>query len=112
MKKDTLGGNRMKAVLVIDEMPKECYLCQFAYCDNRVTYQTEEWFCTALSDTNITSVANADKSEKQIKDNCPLRPLPQREKANEGSYGVIGMVDTAWTQGFNDCLAEITGETE
>ncbi len=56
---------------------------------------------------------NEWKYIKPIKiEGISLRPLPQREKANEGSYGVIGMVDTAWTQGFNDCLAEITGEME
>ena len=96
----------MKAVLVIDEMPKECYLCQFAYCDNRVTYQTEEWFCTALSDTNITNVVNADKSEKQIKDNCPLRPLPKK-KTPSGSD-----LFNDYVNGWNDCVDEITGETE
>ena len=80
----------MKAVLVID-IPDGIFVE-----DCVINYEVQE----SVMQKNVS--AGVER----------LRPLPQREKANEGSYGLTGVADTAWTQGFNDCLSEITGETE
>ena len=43
---------------------------------------------------------------------CELRPMPKREKPNSKVTGEFKMIDKAWTQGYNACLAEITGGCE
>lgn len=42
-------------------------------------------------------------------DGCPLKPLPQKQEHREGlcSDYILGFED-----GWNDCLEEITGETQ
>ena len=40
---------------------------------------------------------------------CPLRPLPNREKVNDGSSAEFKMLDEVWTSGFNACLDEMEG---
>lgn len=84
-------GNCMKAVLVIDTDEKNV--------GRKVNY-------ISVQGDGYSYIVGT------MGENVRLRPLPQREKANEGSHGWIGMIDNAWTQGFNDCLAEITGEME
>ena len=39
-----------------------------------------------------------------------LKPLPQKEKVNTDSSAEFKTIDEAWTQGYNACLDEITGD--
>ena len=74
----------MKAILVFTEMPKSCDECEVR-CGG---YTAKEY------------------SEKSIK------PVPDREKTNDGSNVEFKMIDEAWTSGFNACLNEIIGGEE
>lgn len=82
-----IGDNRVKAVLVIDEMPTECIKCPLAdgYCWN--TFPT-----------------------KGKADGCPLKPLPS--KLVPFGYLDAGNEDGLYEKGYNDCIDEITGENE
>lgn len=82
--------NCMKAILVID-MPKSCAECKLIHLQG-----IGESICNAV-----------DWEERPSW--CPLRPLPDREnpaRLKDGTY--FKAYDTGW----NDCLAEITGEIE
>lgn len=83
----------MKAILVIDEMPKRCGECpcvndEFEFCraDEKIRdcdrYKTPTW--------------------------CPLKPLPQKKEL----FGKIPLDKMAEYIGWNACIDEITGETE
>lgn len=91
-----------KSILVIDT-PKNCEGCPLHHFV--LDEVLNEWFVSCQLDTFIDE-------DKKRPSQCPLRPLPKREKANKGTSGEFKTIDKAWTQGFNDCLAEITGETE
>lgn len=54
-----------------------------------------------------------DESIKYVED-ADVRPLPQRKKVNEQymSDGLLRCEEIMYVGGWNDCLDEITGETE
>lgn len=80
----------MKAILVFDEMPKNCAECKLMYLQG-----IGEGICNA-----------ADWEERPSW--CPLRPLP--------SFKAVDLNDTRdvlmFCHGWNTCLADITGETD
>lgn len=96
----------MKAVLVIDEMPKscsDCWLHRNEYSDYEKVWEdichNAEHECHVLSKTNY----------KKRPSWCPLRPLPEK--------GTMDNVEPcAYNEGFidgrNHCIELITGETE
>lgn len=95
----------MKAILVVD-MPTSCSICP---CSREGNSPSDKWKCQAvIEDSHFKWI---DKSES-IPEWCPLKPMPDREKANDGSNAEFKMIDGAWTSGFNACLDEILGETE
>lgn len=73
----------MKAILVIDEMPNVCENCLL----------------------NIDGLC-AGTREPIHSIGCPLKPMPEKRENLGTAYSV------AHTNGWNACLAEITGETE
>ena len=80
----------MKAVVIID-MPTECVecpLCSDGHCDVQGKY--------------LDDVFN------QIDECCPLRPLPRKAELENCSSGLMGMIDTGFRAGWNECLKEIT----
>lgn len=86
----------MKAILVIDEMPKRCGDC--------ICYQCG--FCI----TNFGVVNMDDKPA----DGCPLKPLPKERELKSTEYlehyrlGYTGTYEReAYSIGWNDCLKEI-----
>lgn len=89
----------MKAILVID-MPTECIECQF---------------CRVLADDKITEtrcILTAQRNEDGVNTRaewCPLRPLPS--KLVPFGYLDAGNEDGLYEKGYNDCIDEITGET-
>lgn len=98
MKKDTLGGNRMKSILIIDT-PKCCFDCRL--------------FREGIVDTCFPIDRDIHDEEGGFDEGgnrplwCPLRPMPQMyctdgDDIEEDSY---------WS-GWNDCIDAITGETE
>ena len=53
----------------------------------------------------------ANESIKYVED-VRLRPLPRKAELENCSSGLMGMIDTAWMKGYNECLEEIMGETK
>lgn len=82
----------MKAVLVID-MPKTCKECKCQLC----------WVCVP-ADEDIDEYIDPNKAKPNW---CPLRPLPQKFRTDGDDIEE----DSYWN-GWNDCIDEITGETE
>lgn len=91
----------MKAILVID-MPESCEECPF--CDD---------FYYCIPEKAKGYVAFTEKSGRQ--EWCPLKPIPQK-KTEEGERKKYPFNDDLfwdlYIQGWNECLDEITGETE
>ena len=79
----------MKAVLVIENMPKNCDVCSLQ------RWGIDGWNCMPKNKT----IEDDDKPEW-----CPLKPLPQKQEHKEGlcSDYILGFED-----GWNDCLKEI-----
>ena len=93
----------MKVGLIIDK-PGEC-----SECPVREIFFDSEW-SIKQGVRHMSCRLNLDRATevgKGIPAYCPLKSLPQRKKLDEESYGLIGMVNNAWAQGFNDCLDEI-----
>lgn len=85
----------MKAVLVIN-MPTSCEDCP--------CYDQEVGTCRA-SDTWKTN----------IKNNCPLRPLPRRMSMRDEAEFYLGYMNgktkyLGFNEGYNACLEDILGE--
>lgn len=95
----------MKAILVID-MPKECFECPFKYNDGYSSEDKSTWF------TKRCHLSHDQVYENEILENCPLKPMPQKENTFEKGLDEYG---TGWRIGFNACIDEIIGaknETE
>lgn len=83
----------MKAVLVIDKA-ESCTSCMLGIFNKK-------WFCLATTkDIDICDRYN-------IPTWCPLKPLPQK-----GFGDADDIEQTSYFDGWNECLDEITGETE
>ncbi len=86
-----------KAILVIDK-PESCTSCLLGI-------YNKKWFCLkTLKDIDITDRYN-------IPEWCPLRPLPQKKEIRD-SIQFRGFAEEYRKEGWNECLDEITGETE
>lgn len=81
----------MKAYLVI-EMPTACCDCRFCDADACVAVKPYKELTDTLSKV----------------DWCPLKPMPERKDSD----GTIFVENHIFGAGWNDCLEEITGETE
>lgn len=92
----------MKAILVIDEMPKDCGDCRLISCIG------DKAFCDAL----IYAHGGLNKPEIHIGDKpnwCPLKPMPQKENEFDKCLNDYGR---GWRIGYNHCIDEILGEEE
>jgi hypothetical protein len=87
----------MKAILVID-MPTECIECEFCrvFADDKPT----ETHCILTAQRNEDGINTIAKW-------CPLRPIPKKMRTDGDDIEE----DSYW-MGWNDCVDEITGETE
>ena len=99
----------MKSILIIDT-PTRCYDCPlYTSIDDDDNDDCEYGFC---DDRNILKQKEAqEKIRFDGKPSwCPLRPLPEKK----GKHGELHEYDTDihYEIGWNDCLDEITGETE
>lgn len=84
MKKDTLGGNRMKAIAIV-EVPEG---------------GEGKWYING----EIRYTENESLMKKFDVEMIPLKPMPHKLQADWYTDG--------YKEGFNACLDEITGETE
>ena len=89
-----------KAILVIDEMPETCGKCRlldFGKCWGSSSY--------------------LPLSTKVRPKECPLRPLPQKNKYDVEKYTTVDYENDVTlghylNKGWNDCLDEILGEVK
>lgn len=85
-----------KAVLVID-MPSTCEKCPLKEDDKLPTACVfRRWHSLSINETPETN------------NWCPLKPLPRKLTEADISWGE----QRGYRGGWNNCLAEITGETE
>ena len=81
----------MKAILVLDDMPENCFKCKF-----------QDWAnCRIVKSCHIGDTRP---------DWCPLKPMPERK----GLLKELPMhdTDTHYEQGYNACIDEILGDKE
>lgn len=96
----------MKAIAIID-MPETCDECPlrgfFFDSDYSINVlKIEHWTCKL-------KLGYANIKGKPRPDFCPLRPLPEKKWHEEGRENEC----EEWMKnGWNDCIDEITGETE
>jgi hypothetical protein len=84
-----------KAVLVLDEMPEFCWVCELAEGGNEYI----DPYCSPIG-REIPSIGKVKRP-----DWCPLRPLPEKQKLTFHEPG-----QDAITMGWNACIEEICGE--
>ncbi len=97
-----------KAVLVLDEMPTECFkckLCQFAFDSD--LFEEGEAFCVVEGKSVENNLDNGSKPNW-----CPLRELPEKKQERDASEYEFGILGKGFEQGWNVCINEITGKTE
>lgn len=86
-----------KAVLVMD-MPKSCFGCNFLYCNADAGIDS----CQAMEVSRIVDFETYEKPEW-----CPLRELPERKEELPVEKYEFGGLGKAFTSGWNTCLDEI-----
>ena len=84
----------MKAILVIDKMPKDCRRCQLMV----------DKFCYGTPMDEVHDNININDRPSW----CPLRPLPGIKYISLNDKHD----DLIFQMGWNACIEEITGETE
>ena len=86
-----------KAILVLDEMPKDCKCCPIHFLDI-YNNDSQRWWCGGtLKTLEITVRPNW----------CPLREVPERQVRDYPGYD---RYITGYDDGWDDCLNEILGE--
>ena len=87
-----MNENTAKMILVIDR-PESCDVCPLR------SYSNLELVCTPMR-TDASDVV------------CPLRPMPKKKNEELVIKGHTGEIAEAYQDGWNECIEEITGETE
>lgn len=97
-----MGGEekKMKAVLVID-MPESCINCPCMY-ETEFDGNEQHYGCYAKEYKEVSDDGDIRPSW------CPLKPLPQKKETDGHEPFEIFM----HREGWNQCLDEITGETD
>ena len=90
-----------KAMLILDEMPKSCIKCKLG-----LMYGS---YCAIDGDTYVTE---GNKSS-----DCPLKPLPQKNKYDVEKYATVDYENGITlghflNHGWNECIDEILKEVE
>lgn len=87
----------MKAILVVDKMPKRCLDCELIWDE---------------MNNGIVRCSNGrmlDENDiyKEKPSWCRLRPMPIRMSVRDELSDKYGLRDNPYCQGWNDCLEEI-----
>lgn len=85
-----------KAILVLDEMPKDCKCCPVHFLDI-YNNDSQRWWCGCTLKTLEITVRP---------DWCPLRGVPRYKEIINHYDDKQNGIDEGW----NDCLYEILGE--
>lgn len=89
--------------------PKNCYWCPFSCADGN---DTDCGYCElngCLTDAEVLIEEEYFDLESETKpDWCPLKPLPEKNKAPKVADGY----ELGYEDGWNKCLEKIAGENE
>ena len=89
----------MKSMLIVDK-PNNCDECDICYV-RRTSKGERMLFCPIVGWMDI------EQGKESINENCPLRPVPLRQVANDYDFEHY---DNGVSVGWNRCLEAITGE--
>ena len=92
----------MKAIIVIDKMPKKCLDCELIW---------DEMNNGIVRCSNGRMLDEAD-IYKEKPSWCPLRPMPEKMTLNGAMNVGYGTDGFAYRNGWNACIDELLGETE
>lgn len=119
----------MKAILILDEMPKTCYECPLMsgdmYCKGFIPYTYENVVITKMCVEDYVMIGTRHS-------HCHLKPIPQKKEAKEIKHfedfvyvkteydlienKIVGKIkydiETIFNEGYNSCLDEILGGEE
>ena len=97
----------MKAIAVINEMPKDCDECPLV---------DENCYCILLGKDAFPNecVESAPYYSLKEKGNCPLRPLPEKMPMRDEAEFYLGYMNgktkyLGFNEGYNACLEDILG---
>ena len=93
----------MKAILVLD-MPKSCTDCPYLGFEK----DTKKPACV-ICEGRFKKDEDIENERSII---CPLRPMPKKEEKPSKGEDDYNDFCIGYTRGWNECLDEITGETE
>lgn len=97
----------MKAILVLDEMPKNCLKCPIG---KNISIPLETCIQCPLGKCAI------DAETETRPDWCPLKPIPQKKEEKQycgnGVFGINTAMQARFNQGYNACIDEILGDKE
>lgn len=91
----------MKAILILDEMPKSCNECQLKVLDADLYYTTYACKNVACETDDILETTKYEM-------NCPLKRLPKKKEIKEVKQ-LKDFTEQYSDIGFNACLDEILG---
>lgn len=93
-----------KAVLVLDEMPDNCFKCRFCqFAFDSDLFEEGEAYCAYESESIQENLDNGSKP-----DWCPLSELPKRKDLTKTKSETEFATFTGW----NLCMTAITGKME
>lgn len=96
----------MKAILVV-ELPNNCYDCQYCRFDAR----RYNFRGCVLTDTEVQD--GTIDIRKETHSCCPFKQMPDKKEDTYAYWIARGCNDAeSYINGWNDCIDEITGETE
>lgn len=101
----------MKAILVLDEMPKNCLKCPIG---KNISIPLETCMQCPIGKCVI------DEETRTRPDWCPLRPAPSKKKerysmnrqTSTGHWKTYGEKTDSVAVGYNACIDEILGDKE
>lgn len=96
----------MKAILVLDKMPKTCRECKITYLDtgDDAYFGANVYRCVIDNSEIYTEGRQYD---------CPLKPMPEKkdEHVKIDNWGLEGIIN-AEHRGYNRCLEDLLGDEE
>lgn len=102
-----------KVILILDDMPNNCYECPLCVCD--VDY---DYICSALT-IKAKDDYTSDKYEvikckewldEEVYSKCPLKPLPSREDIYEEIYQAYGLGKEEPYERMRDAVDKVLDE--
>lgn len=93
----------MKAILILDEMPKGCDYCHYCRWSNTLDGD----YCEANVGI-LRRIGDGGYYGEGVKPSwCPLKSMPEKNNGHTQILGENGTYSRGWCDGWNNCLKEI-----